>query len=155
MTEVAVERFIAAPPRSLYDLVSDVTSMGRWSPETTGCRWLGDATGPAVGARFKGANQAGWRRWSTTCTVTEADAGRRFTFAVDVGPVGVSTWSYDFVAEGEGCRVTETWTDRRPSWMAHASTVLMGVRDRGEHNRAGMETTLAQLAAVAEAPIAT
>jgi hypothetical protein len=129
--------------------------MGRWSPETTSCRWLGDATGPAVGARFKGNNRDGWRRWSTICTVIAAEPGRRFAFDVGMGPLPVARWTYDFADEGDGCRVTETWTDRRLSWMVRFSPVVMGVRDRGEHNRAGMETTLTELARAAEAPVVT
>ena len=47
MPDVTVEEKIQAAPLSLYELVSNVTNMGRWSPETTACRWLGGATGPA------------------------------------------------------------------------------------------------------------
>ncbi len=32
--DVAVTAVIDAPPEALYDLVSDVTRMGEWSPET-------------------------------------------------------------------------------------------------------------------------
>jgi hypothetical protein len=67
----------------------------------------------------------------------------------------VARWSYEFVDEGDGCRVTETWTDRRASWMVRWSPVVMGVSDRGEHNRVGMETTLAELARAAEATAVT
>ena len=31
---------VNVPPEKLYDLVSDVTRMGEWSPETVRCRWL-------------------------------------------------------------------------------------------------------------------
>ena len=77
MPDVAVEETIEATPLALYRLVSDVTNMGRWSPETTACRWLGGATGPAPAVRFKGANRDGWRRWSTKCTIVAADPPRR------------------------------------------------------------------------------
>lgn len=145
MAEVIVDESIPATPLTLYGLVSDVTRMGEWSPETTSCRWLGGVTGPSVGARFRGDNKQGWRRWSTTCTVAVADPGSRFAFDVHVGPLAISTWSYEFVAEGAGCRVTETWTDRRPQWMVRTSPVIMGVRDRDAHNRDGMRATLAAL----------
>ena len=150
MAEVTVQETIASTPERLYELVSDVTRMGEWSPETTGCRWLGGATGPSAGARFKGTNRRGWRRWSTTCTVVEADAGRKFAFDVTSGPVKISSWSYEFAPTGDGCKVTETWVDRRPGWMPKVATVVMGVRDQAEHNRVGMEKTLAALRQVAE-----
>jgi uncharacterized protein YndB with AHSA1/START domain len=145
MTDVTVEETIAAPPQQVYELVSDVTRMGQWSPETTACRWLDGASGAAVGARFRGANRQGWRRWSTTCTVVEADLGRRFSFNVRYGPLRVARWDYEFVPEGDGCRVTESWTDRRSAWMARMGATVMGIRDRAEHNRETMQATLAQL----------
>jgi hypothetical protein len=150
MVDVTVEQTIASTPLTLYGLVSDITRMCEWSPETTSCRWLDGATGPSVGARFQGANRYGWRRWSTTCTVVEAEPGRRFVFDVNAGRLPISRWTYDFEAAGEGCRVTETWIDRRPGWMARLGTVVMGIRDRAEHNRTGMQTTLAALRTATE-----
>ncbi len=55
MDEVSID--IAAPPGAVYDLVADVTNMGRWSPETYRCEWLDGCTGPRVDARFKGWNK--------------------------------------------------------------------------------------------------
>ncbi|HAS09465.1 MAG TPA: SRPBCC family protein, partial [Acidimicrobiaceae bacterium] len=54
MSDVSVSREIAAPPQRVWELISDITRMGEWSPETTGGKWLKGATGPAVGARFRG-----------------------------------------------------------------------------------------------------
>ena len=71
---------IAASPQRIYDLVTDVAGMGRLSPECTGGRWLDGATGPAVGARFKGSNKRGFVRWSTTNTVVAAEPGVVFSF---------------------------------------------------------------------------
>ena len=42
-----------------------------------GGRWLGGATGPALGARFHGSNRRGWRRWSTRVVVTACEPGRK------------------------------------------------------------------------------
>jgi len=150
MSDVEVRARIAADPRKVYDLVSDLPRMGELSPENTGGRWIDGASGPAVDAKFRGSNRKGLRRWSTTVTVTEADPGRRFAFEVTYGPLAISTWEYDLTATPEGCEVVESWTDRRPSWMRVASAPVMGVRDRAAHNRAGMEETLAKLKAAAE-----
>ena len=43
----------------VWSLVSDVTRMGAWSPELEAAAWLDGATGPAVGARFKGRTGGG------------------------------------------------------------------------------------------------
>ena len=150
VTEVSVDEHVDAAPLTVWGLVSDVTAMGRWSPETTSCRWLRGATGPTVGARFRGNNRRGWRCWWTTCTVTDAEPGRRFAFDVDFGPLPVAHWAYDFAADGDGCRATESWRDRRPGWFVRIYPVVMGVRDRAEINRANMRTTLGRLREAAE-----
>ena len=41
---VEVSTVIDADPEALYDLVSDVTRMGEWSPETRSAEWLDSAT---------------------------------------------------------------------------------------------------------------
>jgi hypothetical protein len=150
MADVEVSEQMAAPAGTVYALVSDVTRMGDWSPETTGCRWLDGADGPAVGARFRGTNRHGPRRWSTTCTVTDADPGRRFAFEVDFRGVPVARWEYAFEPSGRGCTVSESWTDLRPGWLRVGSMPLMGVLDRPAHNRRNMLATLGALRRAAE-----
>ena len=147
---VSVEREIAAAPDTVWSLISDVTRMGEWSPETTSCRWKGDADGPAVGAVFTGANRNESKRWETKCTVTECEPGRRFTFRVAVGPIAVADWSYRIEPTDTGSRVAETWTDNR-SWLSKKiGGLASGVKDRATHNRRTMEQTLENLAAAAE-----
>ena len=142
---------VRAQPSVVYDLVSDVTRMGSWSPETTSCRWLGDATGPALGARFRGTNRHGpLLRWTTTCTVTAAEPGRRFAFDVSFAGVPIARWAYDLEPTATGCTVTEIWDDLRKRLLRLASVPLMGIADRAAHNRRGMQATLTALAAAAE-----
>ena len=148
--DVVVTRAIEAPAEAVYALVSDVTRMGEWSPETASCRWV-DAGGSAeVGARFRGSNRRGPLLWTTTCTVTSADPGRRFAFTVTWARVPISDWAYDLVPAAAGCTVSESWTDRRPAAMRLASVPVMGIADRAGHNRRGMEVTLSALARAAE-----
>ena len=150
MAEVTVEAHVEASTDVMYDLVADVTRMGDWSPETTSCRWVGTWEGPQVGARFRGSNRKGWRRWTTTCTVASADPGRLFAFDVAYGPIPIARWTYEFVAEGSGCRVKETWVDHRPAWMLRAEPFVMGITDRPQHNRDQMQRTLENLRRHAE-----
>lgn len=150
MTEVSVERDIAAPPDTVWGLISDVTRMGEWSPENVGGVWVKGATGPAVGARFKGKNARGKKSWSSDCEVTECEPGARFAFRVTAGPLAVATWAYSVSETPTGCHVTESWTDARGRIVTHAGKLLTGVADRESHNREGMEQTLAALARVAE-----
>jgi uncharacterized protein YndB with AHSA1/START domain len=150
--EVSVEREIKAPPDELWLMIADVTRMGDWSPETERCVWLGGATGPAEGSRFKGQNRQGWRRWSTSNTVTAAEPGRHFRFETRSGVLPIATWDYRVEPTPGGCRVTETWTDQRGGLIKTVGRIISGVADRAEHNRANMEATLDRLAAAAESP---
>jgi hypothetical protein len=141
---------INADAKTVYDIVADLPNMGRLSPENTGGKWVGGASGPKVGAKFRGNNKAGWRRWSTQVTVTQADRGKRFAFHVSAGPVAVADWAYQFEPSGTGTRVTETWDERRPGWMKALSGPVTGVSDRGSHNESNMQATLRALKKLAE-----
>lgn len=148
--EVAVSRGIAAPADKVWALVSDVTRVGEWSPETTSCKWLRGATGPAVGARFAGTNRNGQKTWKTICTVVECEPGSSFAFEVKAGPLKVARWSYGITPDGDSCSVTESWTDQRGRIVAKLGKPFSGVSDRATHNRAGMHATLEKLSAIAE-----
>jgi len=76
---------MSAPPEQVWDLVSDVTRIGSYSPETFEAEWIDGATGPAVGARFRGhvkRNGIGPIYW-TTCTVSACEPGQTFAFEID------------------------------------------------------------------------
>lgn len=151
-THAEVSESINAGPDTLYDLVADLPSMGRISPENTGGKWIGGASGPTVGAKFRGSNKSGWRRWSTTVQVTEADPGKRFAFHVSFAGVPIADWAYEFEGSEAETTVREIWDDRRPGWMDKLSGVVMGVPDRLGHNEANMAKTLASLKQVGESP---
>ena len=61
---ITICQVVPAPPATVYGLISDITTMSRYSPETVATSWL-DSAGPHVGARFKGTNVIGKLRWST------------------------------------------------------------------------------------------
>jgi uncharacterized protein YndB with AHSA1/START domain len=145
--EVSVSRDIAAPAEKVWAMVADVTRMPEWSPENTGCTWRGGATGPTTGAKFRGSNRVGKRSWKTDAVVTAAEPGKRFAFLVKSGPFNVAEWAYDFEPTTEGCRVTETWIDRRNPMTKALSKFVSGVDDRASHNQKGMQETLDRLAA--------
>jgi hypothetical protein len=144
----AASRDIAAPADKVWGLVADLPRMGEWSPENQGGKWVKGATGPALGAVFKGNNKNGVRRWSTTVTVVACEPGKVFEFAVTSGPLAVATWRYEFEATDDGCRVTESWKDQRHSWFAAVARV-MGDHSAGNAERQ-MEQTLVNLAKAAE-----
>ncbi len=143
---------MSASPQEVWKLVSDVTSIGKYSPETFEAEWIEGSTGPAAGARFRGhvkRNGIGPIYW-TKCTVTECEPGKVFAFGVD-GPGGkpVNVWRYDIAPSGDGSDVTESFQLQnmlplKLYWM------VMG-RLRGRTNVKGMRTTLERIKAVVEA----
>ena len=66
---------INAAPLTVYELVSDITRMGEWSPECYRCEWLDGAITAAPGARLGGHNLLGKIRWHTDAIITVADPG--------------------------------------------------------------------------------
>ena len=151
---VSVSRDVAASPEVVFALVSDLTRMGEWSPENTGGRWAKGATGPAVGATFKGTNANGRRKWTTDVTVTRCEPGVAFAFDVDAGPLAVANWAYTIEPTEGGCRVTETWVNRS-GWLVRTTGSWLSGRKHDEaYTRTAMAETLDRLAAVAEAEAA-
>ncbi|HTH04331.1 MAG TPA: SRPBCC family protein [Ilumatobacteraceae bacterium] len=145
MERIEVTRTIAAPADRLYDMVSDLPRMGEWSPENRGGKWRGGATGPEVGARFRGHNRKGILRWSTNVTVGVADPGNEFAFDVRSAGLSVSRWGYRLKTVEGGTAVTEYWDDMRKPFVAKVAGWVMRVPDRAAYNRAGMEHTLEKL----------
>ena len=141
---------IDATPDQVWGLVSDVTKIGRYSPETFEAEWTHGATGPEVGARFRGhvkRNGKGPIYWSP-CTVVAAEPGQEFAFAV--GPPGktLNTWRYVLQAAGEGTDVTESF-ELASIPALRLYWALLGWA-RGRTNRAGMRTTLERMKAELE-----
>ncbi|WP_369217254.1 SRPBCC family protein [Streptomyces flavofungini] len=138
---------VEAPASLVYDQVSRPAQMGRWSPENLGATLAdADADAPArVGQVFEGHNKRGPARWTTRCTVTEADPGTRFAFRVHAiglkrprlrGPI--ATWEYRFEETGSergepggATRVTETWTDDRRAWPTFVANAFDRIATRG------------------------
>jgi hypothetical protein len=83
---------IDRPADFIYDMVSDVTRMGEWSPVCRACWWDG-GDGPHVGAWFTGRNATLERTWETRSQVVAAERGREFAFVVGGNRV---RWSYTF-----------------------------------------------------------
>lgn len=149
-TTVTVSRDIAAPATAVYDLVADLPAMGRWSPENTGGTWMNGATAAAPGFKFKGTNANESKRWSTISTIETAERGKDISWRVDAVGLKIARWSYRFTDTPTGCHVEETWTDLRNGFARLMGGLASKVKDRAAHNRAGMEKTLAALAAAAE-----
>lgn len=146
----SVTLHMAAPPEKIWELVSDVTKIGRYSPETFEAEWLDGATGPEVGARFRGhvkRNGKGPTYW-TTCTVTASVPGREFAFGVGSGKKPLNVWRYRLEPATDGTDVTESF-ELADTALLRLYWALLGWA-RGRTNRNGMQTTLERVKAEVE-----
>jgi uncharacterized protein YndB with AHSA1/START domain len=145
---------VAASPERVWSLVSDVTNIGRYSPETFGAEWLDGKTGPAVGVRFRGhvrRNQKAWLVYWTKCRITACDPGRDFAFDV-IGLRGKSSvnWSYHLAPVGDGTDVTESF--KLGTSLALRLYSAFASKSRTRTNVHNMQATLERIKEVAESP---
>jgi uncharacterized protein YndB with AHSA1/START domain len=145
-----VSLYMEAPPEKVWALVSDVTRIGEFSPETFEARWTRGSTGPEVGASFKGhvkRNGVGPTYWSP-CQVTKCVEGEVFEFAVGTDDVTMNNWGYRLEPSGSGTKVTEYFR-LEPALPMRLYWALLGPL-RGRTNEKGMRTTLERMKAVVE-----
>lgn len=141
---------IRRPPEELYDLVADISQMGRWSPVCTGGAFDDD------GEWFTGTNAMGDSTWETRCRVVVADRGREFAFVncgLD-GRLDMVRWGFTFAPRDDGAEIIQTWAVLEDSadglgvGEADAVPILDFMRDAALR---GMPATLAALKVEAEA----
>ena len=142
---------VARSPEALYDMVSDVTRMGEWSPVCKAC-WWDEGDGPRPGAWFTGRNELPERTWETRSRVVAADRGREFAFMVRGSWV---RWGYTFTPVEGGTQVTESW-EFLPDGIAgfrdrFGADAEAQIASRSEAAHRGIPVTLAALKNVAEA----
>jgi uncharacterized protein YndB with AHSA1/START domain len=149
----AVNLHMDASPDKVWDLVSDITKMGDYSPEVIEAEWMDGATGPAVGVRYRGhvRRNEKWPVYWTTCKITECQPGQVFEFIVLLSDRPVNTWRYEFRATDDGgTDVTESF-DLGDSFAIKLWRPLGGfLRER--RNRRDMLSTLERIKAIAESP---
>jgi Polyketide cyclase / dehydrase and lipid transport len=142
---------IARSPGDLYDMVSDITRMGEWSPVCKAC-WWDEGSEPTAGAWFTGRNESPGRDpWETRSQVVAASPGTEFAFVVG----GTWTrWGYTFTPAADGTLVTESWQmlpDGIQRFEArYGPEMAAQLANRFEAARTGIPATLAALKQAAE-----
>jgi hypothetical protein len=136
---------------TLYDLVSDVTRTGEWSPICTSCWWDDEVTAGQLGAKFTGRNELPHRTWDTRSQVVAAERGREFTWVVGDGFV---RWSYILTPEDTGTILSETW-EFLPGGIAlfeekYGDGAHVQITDRTREALDGIPITLAAIKRIAE-----
>jgi hypothetical protein len=142
---------VATSPEALYDLVSDVTRTGEWSPICRAC-WWDEGASAEVGAWFTGRNEVPGRTWETRSQVVAADRGREFAFLVGGRLV---RWAFTFEPVDGGTRLTESW-EFLPAGIAlfherYGDDAQRQIEDRTRAAHEGIPATLAAIKRIAEA----
>ena len=143
---------VAVDPDTLYDLVSDVTRTGEWSPVCKACWWDDESEAGQVGAVFHGHNETPDRTWETRSEVIAAERGREFAWHVAGGWV---RWGYTLAPEGTGTLLTESW-HFTPVGIAgfkekYGDAADEQIRERRDAAHDGIPKTLAAIKRIAEA----
>ena len=138
----------------LYELLSDITRTGEWSPVCTLCWWDNDAEAGQVGAWFTGRNELPHRTWETRSEVVTAERGREFAWVVGGSFV---RWGFSFAAAETGTKLTESWEflpdgiamfEEKFGEDAHAQ-----ITDRTLQALDGIPKTLAAIKRIAEVSV--
>jgi len=137
---------IDAPPEVVWNLVTDITRMGEWSPECRRAEWKNGATGPAVGARFHGYNQAGTFEWDAPCVVSECVPGQVFAFDVPPDSEPFTRWRFELAPNGTGTTLTESFD----APLINVEGAPSNFEGRFEMLAAAIETTIANIKEAAE-----
>jgi Polyketide cyclase / dehydrase and lipid transport len=135
--------WIDATPAQLYRLISDVSSISRWSPNASDVAY-DEGSGPEAGAWFSGRNRRGRQEWTSRSQVVTAEPGAAFVFVVGGAENGIVEWSWAFRAQGRGTVAEQSWRLLRvhPA-LGSTRTEVNAWRD---YMAASVETTLASLA---------
>lgn len=140
---------INAPASTVWALISDLSRMPEWSPQTRKMKLLGPMR---VGTRTVNFNRRRLLVWPTTSTITAIEPERKLAFRVDVNG---TEWSYDLEPIEGGTRVVES--RRAPNGVkkvseATVNAVMGGVPSFEEELVEGMNQTLGRIKAAAERP---
>ena len=143
--EVRVTSSVTA--NAIWQLVSDLPRLGRFSPEYTGGQWLDGVSEPATGARFRGRNRWGPIRWSTTCEIVNFVPPECLSFEAVHWSGARTRWTYRLRAE-EGA--THIGLSYRTVDSPTAILLLDCLFGRPGRLRSGIKQTLARIVAAAE-----
>jgi uncharacterized protein YndB with AHSA1/START domain len=112
---VEVSIRIDAPPERVWEVVSDITTMPRTSPELRSVEWLDGRTGPCLGARFAGHNRhEAFGEWSTTSHLVEYAPPRVFAWAVGDIERPSAVWRFTLTPQEDGGTLLRQWMQMGP-----------------------------------------
>lgn len=143
---------VRASAETVYDLVSDITRTGEWSPVCKACWWDDENTAGQPGAWFTGRNEVPHRTWDTRSQVVAAERGREFAWVVGGKFV---RWGFTLAPAGTGTTtLTESW-EFLPDGIAmfeekFGDKASEQIADRTRQALHGIPVTLAAVKQIAE-----
>lgn len=142
---------VQASAETLYDLVSDITRTGEWSPVCTSCWWDDEANAGQAGAWFTGRNELPHRTWETRSKVVAAECGREFAWVVGGRFV---RWGFVLTPADNGTTLTESW-EFLPDGIAmfgekYGDEADAQIAERTQQALDGIPKTLAAIKRIAE-----
>jgi hypothetical protein len=116
------------------------------------CDWIGGASGPAVGARFRAKNKRRWFAWSNQPIVETAGPGHEFAISRTERGGGTIRWGYTLEPHQGGTMVTESYEVVKavPMGLLWILRLLFGVRDLEADLNTNMQTSLGLIARIAQ-----
>ncbi len=137
---------IAAPPATVWSLLSDPRNMARWSPQTAKTFLRGEG----LGAKMVNVNRRGLLVWPTTSKVVRFVPEQEIAWRVKENTV---VWSYTLEPTATGTRVTAR--REAPEGISDVSVKLTnavfgGVDSFGAELERDLAATLAKIKADAE-----
>ncbi|MDI5977963.1 SRPBCC family protein [Amycolatopsis magusensis] len=113
---------IEAPPRRVWELVSDIGLLPSLSTELQAVEWLDDG-GPALGARFRGRNKhPSFGEWETTSHVVGYEPERTFAWAVQDPKTPSASWRFSLEAQDGGTELSQ-WMQMGPGPSGLSSAI--------------------------------
>jgi hypothetical protein len=161
---LSAETVIQCTVDEAWELITDVTRIGEFSPECQEVRWT-RGTSVEPGNSFDGTNRAAveWRgetydsEWTRPCTVTVVEPRRCFAYTVGDRYDGTpaSDWEFTLSQSEDGCKIVQTFRHRRDglsgirvSADAEPTRVDEILEERTAALLAGMEDTLRRMKVV-------
>lgn len=141
------ETTINAPVAKVWELVSNLKNMPRWSPQ---CRVMKTFGPLQPGARTINLNRRKFLMWPTTSRIIEVVPEKKLAFRVNENN---TVWSYELEPTETGTRLVETRHAEngvKPVSTMLVNAVMGGVPSFERELVEGMNETLARIKAAAE-----
>lgn len=150
---------IDAAPAVVWPIVCDIQTPAEFSSEFQGGEWLDGASGPALGARFRGRNHHPARGgWETVSTICEFEPERVLGWAVGDPDRPAARWRFTLEPHGPAGMRLRQWMQLGPGESGITEIIARMpekedriLRRRLAEHEANMQATLVGIKARTEA----